>query len=262
MWEGRPRRALAALVLAIALVLAAAVGALAAAKQTVRAGNLIVTVEGGFTPKRLPAREPAPITLQAKSTLDTVDGARLPIAKTLTLDFDKHTDIDTTGLPKCDTGKLFNTLTAQAKRICADALVGTGRAGAEIYFPEQAPFFASGALLIFNGPPQGGEPRLIFHVYARVTAPTTFVTTAEITRVRKGIYGHRVVIKIPTILAGQGSLSFAEMTIRKSWTHRGKRRDLLLATCPTGRFFVRGDLDFTDGRRMAGKVLRTCTPAG
>jgi hypothetical protein len=251
----------AALLIAVAALLAVSFGP-SALGQTVRAGNLIVTVEGGFTPKRLPASKPAPITLRAKSTLKTVDGGRLPAAQTLTLDFDKHTGIDTTGLPTCSVGKLLNTLTANARQICAGALVGTGRAGAEIYFPEQEPFFASGALLIFNGPPKGGQPRLIFHVYARVPAPTTFVTTADMSRIRKGVYGTRVVIKIPSIVAGQGSLSFAEMEIRKSWTHRGRKRNLLLATCPTGRFFVRGDLSFSDGTKMSGKVLRTCTPVG
>jgi hypothetical protein len=261
MWDGRSGRARIALLLALIAALLISIAATAPG-QVVRAGTLIVTVEGGFTPKRLPSREPAPITLKAKSTLETADGGRLPIAKTLTLDFDKHTDIDTTGLPKCSVGKLHNTLTAQAERICASSLVGTGRAGAEIYFPEQPPFFASGEMLIFNGPPKGGQPRLIFHVYAMVPAPTTFVTTADMSRLKGGIYGTRVVIKIPTIVAGQGSLSFAELQIRKSWTHRGKKRDLLLATCPTGRFFVRGDLSFTDGTKMAGKVLRTCTPAG
>jgi len=261
MWDGRSGRARAALPFAVALALAVTLGPAALGAQTVRAGNLIITVDGGFTPKRLPAREPAPITLRAESTLRTADGGRIPAARNLTLDFDRHTGIDTKGLPTCKVGKLHNTLTAQAKRICAESLVGTGRAGAEIYFPEQEPFFASGALLIFNGPPKGGQPRLVFHVYAQVPAPTTFVTTADLSRIGRGTYGTRVEIKIPSIVAGQGSLSFARMTIRKSWKHRGRQRDLLLATCPTGRFFVRGNLSFADGTKMSGKVIRSCTPA-
>jgi hypothetical protein len=246
---------------ALALALAAMIGP-SALGQTVRAGNLIITVDGGFTPKKLPRREPAPITLRAKSTLRTVDGSHLPAARKLTLDFDKHTSIDTTGLPTCGIGQLQNTLTAQAKRVCGKALVGTGRAGAEILFPEQPPFFASGAMLIFNGRPKGAQPVLIFHVYARVPAPTTFVTTADISKASGGTYGTRVVIKVPSIVAGQGSLSFAEMEIRKTWIHRGRKRNLLLATCPTGRFFVRGNLSFAGGTRMSGKVIRSCTPIG
>ena len=36
-------------------------------------------------------------------------------------------------------------------------------------------------MLIFNAPPNHGHPVFIFHVYAFVPAPTTFITTAQIT---------------------------------------------------------------------------------
>ena len=83
-------------------------------------------------------------------------------------------------LPSARPAKLENTLTAQAKQLCPDAIIGSGQAGAEIAFPEQAPFFAKAPMVIFNGPPKNGHPVFIFHVYAHVPAPTTFVTTAEI----------------------------------------------------------------------------------
>jgi hypothetical protein len=241
------------MVAGVGVVASSAVG------QTVRAGNLIVTVEGGFRPHKLPSDTPAPIVLKAKSTIRTADGTHPPAAKTLSLEFDKHAAINTRGLPTCSVGRLLNTLTDQAQSICGKSLVGTGRAGAEILFPEQPPFFASGRMLIFNGRPKGGRKVLIFHVYARVPAPTTFVTTAVISKA-SGIYGTRTEIKIPTIVAGQGSLTFAELEIGKSWTFRGRRQHLLLATCPTGRFITRGDLSFHDGSRMKGKVIRSCSP--
>ena len=114
-------------------------------------------------------------------------------------------------------------------------------------------------MLVFNGRPKGGHQVLIFHVYARVPAPTTFVTTAVISKA-SGIYGTKTEIAIPTIVAGQGSLTFATLEIKKDWTYKGKKEHLLLATCPTGRFFTRGDLKFADGTEMRGKVLRSCSP--
>ena len=63
-----------------------------------RAGNLVVTVEGGFTPHRLPKKEPASITLSARSTIETADGTHLPALDFLKLEFDKHTGVDTDGL--------------------------------------------------------------------------------------------------------------------------------------------------------------------
>jgi hypothetical protein len=239
-----------------------AFGALAVAGaggQTVRAGNLIVTVEGGFTPQKLSRTEPGSITLSARSTIRTADGTHLPALKTLHLLFDKHTGAYTKGLPTCRVGQLINTLTAQAKRACGDAQIGSGQAGAEIAFPEQDPFFAKAPMLIFNGPPKGGRPVFIFHVYAHVPAPTTFVTTGLLKKA-KGLYGTDVELKIPTIVSGQGSLSFAELSIHRTWRYKGQKRTLLYGTCPSGHFFVRGDLLFTDGFRMAGKVVRSCTP--
>jgi hypothetical protein len=229
--------------------------------QTVKAGNLVVTVDGGFAPKKLPRTTPAPISLNAETTLAAADGSHPPAAKTLSLEFDKHASINTRGLPTCSVARLANTLTAQAKGICRSSLVGEGEAGAQIAFPEQEPFFAKGKMLVFNGQPKGGNQLLIFHVYARVPAPTTFVTTALITKA-SGVYGTKTTIKIPTIVAGQGSLTFAKIRIKHDWTYKGRREHLLLATCPTGRFFTRGDLSFADGTRMRGKVLRSCSPIG
>jgi hypothetical protein len=256
--RGSVRRGRIAVGLA-ALALLALAGS-SASGQTVRAGNLIVTVEGGFTPHKLPKVDPASITLSARSTIRTADGTHLPALDFLRLEFDKHTGVNTKGLATCTIARLQNTLTTQAKRFCRDAIIGSGQAGAEIAFPEQEPFFAKAPMVIFNGPPKNGHPVFIFHVYAHVPAPTTFITTAEIGRA-SGLYGTSVYIKIPTIVAGQGSLSFAELSIHRKWAKAGKEQTLLYGTCPSGHFFVRGALTFKGGFKMAGKVVRSCTPS-
>jgi len=258
-WSERRRKRRAAVTACSVAVAIVGLFVAGAGGQTVRAGNLIVTVEGGFTPHKLSRTEPGAITLSARSTIRTADGTHLPALKTLHLLFDKHTGANTKGLPSCSVGKIANTLTNQAKRACGDALIGTGQAGAEIALPEQAPFFAKAPMLIFNGPPKNGRPVFIFHVYAHVPAPTTFVTTGVLNKA-SGLYGTDVELKIPTIVSGQGSLSFAELSIHKTWTHKGKKQTLLYGTCPNGHFYVRGELSFTDGFKMAGKVVRSCTP--
>jgi hypothetical protein len=240
----------------------AALGATALAKpQVVKVGNLIITVDGSVFPSRLPADSYAPVGLRAEARLETADGSHLPAARHMIVEFDKSGYLNTKGLPHCTVGKLRNTLTTEAKRVCAKSLVGFGRAGAEIEFPESAPFFASGQMLIFNGPPKRGRPVLIFHVYAHVPAPTTFVTTAVIGKA-SGAYGTRVEITIPTIVAGQGSLTFARMVMKKQWRAGGKKQHLLLAKCPQGRFLTRGKLTFADDTVLSGKVIRSCSPTG
>lgn len=263
--SGRKRGAPAGRVLAglaAFALLALAVPLFASAEgQTVKVGNLVINVKGGFSPKRLPRDSYAPIALNAQATIRTADGTHLPAAKVFNLEFDKHGRLNTKGLPRCGVVKILNTVTEQAERLCHSAMVGSGRAGAEIEFPEQKPFFASGKLIVFNGKPKGGRPVLVFHVYAFVPAPTTFVTTARIEKA-EGLYGTRVKIRVPTIVAGQGSLTFAKVRLGKSWRLKGGREHLLEAMCPTGRFYTRGDLSFADGSRLAGRVLRSCTPIG
>ncbi|HWP33545.1 MAG TPA: hypothetical protein VNL97_07335, partial [Solirubrobacterales bacterium] len=60
---------------AMSVVLAAALTALGAAHlapaETVRLGNLIITIEGGVSPSKLPRRTPAPITLKVSGSVAT-----------------------------------------------------------------------------------------------------------------------------------------------------------------------------------------------
>lgn len=252
-------RALGALLAAAAIAAAALVGA--AQGQVIRLGNLVVEVEGGVSPKALPKGTPAPITLNVSGSVKSADGSHVPALKTLALQFDKHGHLYTKGLATCQASKLRSTLSAKAKQICADALVGQGRVGAQIAFPEQAPFGASGPLLIFNGTPKGTKPVLIFHVHANVPAPTTFVTEGVISKA-SGKYGTSTEIEIPTITGGQGSLTSFNATVGKTWTYKGKKRSLLSASCPTGSLYAHGEFVFVDGSRLAGDVVKSCGGVG
>ncbi len=243
--------------LAAALLAPLAILATAAFGETVRVANLIVSIEGSVSPAKLPKGPPAPITLTVSGQIKTADGSHVPALKTLSLKFDRHGQIYTKGLPTCRVSQLESTVTAQAKRVCGPALVGTGRASAEIALPEQAPFDAGGPLLIFNGAPKGGRPVLIMHVYAHVPAPTTFVTTGVVGKA-SGKYGTQTVIKIPTIVAGQGSLTSFTATIHKTWTYKGQKRSLLYASCPTGSLFAHGEFSFADGTEISGDVAKSC----
>jgi hypothetical protein len=253
------RRKIAITLLAMAALAAALIAQ--AAADTVHVGNLEITIEGGISPTKLPKKTPAPISLNVNGTLRTEDGTHPPALKTLDLLFDKYGHLNTKGLATCTVGKLQSTLTSQAKKVCGPALVGTGKVSADIALPEQAPFSASGPLLIFNGAPKNGKQVLIFHVYAHVPAPTTFVTTAVISK-HSGKYGTEAQITIPTIVGGQGSLTAFAATLQKSWTYKGKRESLLTASCPTGKLVAHGDFTFADGTKAAGDVVRPCTGVG
>ena len=170
------------------MALAVAVYGPSAAATTVTAGNLVINVDGGVSPKALPKRKPAPITLRVRGSIRTSDGAHVPALHTLALKFDKHGTIFTRGLPTCPVGRITNTLTVQAKRACRKALVGTGKVTAEVQFPDSQPVPAQGTLLIFNGRPKGRKPVLIQHAYVSYPVAATVITKAVITNLR-GRYG-------------------------------------------------------------------------
>jgi hypothetical protein len=248
----------------LALASLAGIAALAAlfiasaSAQVVRAGNLVMTIDGNIAPKKLPKKTPAPIALNLSGSLATSDGTHPPAIKEVFLEFDRNGHLNTKGLPSCTPGKLQSTLTTQARKACGSALIGSGRAEAEIAFPEQAPFSAGGPLLIFNGS-AGNKQKLILHVYAKVPAPTTFVTTAVIGK-GKGPYGLSARVKVPTITSGQGSLIGFKAKISKKFTHKGKRQSVLTATCKSGTLRARGDFLFSGSPKLSGSVTRPCTP--
>jgi len=255
-----PRRPTkAALALTLALCLGAICASLALA-TTVTVGNLVVQIEGKITPAKLSKTKPTPLTLHLEGKISSTSpnpNEQIPALRTLNLQFDKHGSINTKGLPTCTTQKLISTTTQKAEAACHSSLIGKGKAGAEIYFPEQAPFAASGPMLIFNGPPKGHNPVLIIHVYADVPAPTTFVTTGEISKAH-GKFGTSTSIQIPTIVGGQGSLTSFEATIGKTWKLKGKKQSLLTADCPTGSLFAHGEFDFLNGTKISGEIAKSC----
>ncbi len=232
--------------------------AVSAFGEVVQSGNLIIGVQGSIHPSRLPKDTLAPISLEIGSTIKTANNSRVPVLSTISLEFNRHGAIDTQGIATCSVSKLQNTLTAQAERICGSALVGKGSAAGEISLPEQAPFDASGPMLIFNGKPQGGQPVLIIHVYADVPAPTTFVTTAVIKKAA-GKYGPSIKVKIPTIVGGQGSLISFNATLDK----------IVRADCPApGSIggavfpFAKASFEFADGSRASSDLVRECQVKG
>jgi hypothetical protein len=254
----RGRGVLLGAMAAMALVGALVVGNAVAKSQKVVLGNLVIELDGSVSPSKLSKSTPQPITLNLSGKAGTNDGTHVPPLKELFVEFDKNGHLNTKGLPSCTVGKLQSTLTAQAKAACGSALIGQGRATAEIAFPEQAPFSAGGPILIFNGS-KGNKQMLIFHVYAKVPAPTTFVTTAQISK-GKGPYGTAARVKIPTITSGQGSLTSFKASIFKKFNYRGQKQSVLTATCKTGTLKARGDF-FFQGLTLSGKVSRACTPA-
>jgi hypothetical protein len=237
------RKIVAGVVVALLVVAATA----SAFKVHVRAGNLVLDAEGDFAPKALPKHENAPIITHGGGKLSTVSGELPPILDTFVLEFDKHGALDTTGLAVCTKGKLVATDVATARRACKDAIVGQGFGSAVVKFPEQGPIKVGSPITLFNGPKKDGNDTIIAHAHLDYPGPATFIVPIVIEKIHKGVYGYRVVVRIPKIAGGYGHPIQGAARVGRKWILKGKEHSYINARCETGHFQVRGEFSFKAG---------------
>lgn len=252
--------------LSTAALLALAIVALAVAKSekpfVATVGNLRITANGNFSPTLLPKNKLAPITLDLSGKIETLDHTHPPAVQEVVIETDKNGSINAKGLPVCTSGKLQAQTTAKAKAICGSAIVGEGKTSVEVAFPEQAPFIVKSELLVFNGGVSGGKTKVLVHAYLSSPVSAAVVVPVTVSKIHNGRYGLKTVAKIPKIAGGYGSpLSFS-LKVGRRFTAKGKQQSYLLAKCPDGHLNAKGVGIFSDGTRLAGSLVRTCTPKG
>jgi len=250
------KKTLTATVLALTL-LAGVVGSAYALE--LRAGDLIINADGGFAPTALPKYQNAPITLYGGGKLSTVSGSLPPILQTITIYFDRHGSVQTTGLEVCPAGKLQATTVAAARRACPGAIVGKGAGHAIVAFPESRPIPISSPITLFNGPRKHGNPTVFAHAYTTVPVATTFVVPIVIERIHDGIYGYRTKATIPKIAGGSGVPISGHLKIGRKWTYKGRHYSYVNARCEDGRLQAKGEFTFKDGTFLTGTLFRPCT---
>ncbi len=246
------------IVLAVALTASTAAVATATKPTVVRAGNLVLRINGGFAPKKLPKKKLAPIRLFGSGNISTVDGAQPPVAKTISIDFDKQGTINARGLARCTAGRLQARPTGEAKKACRKAIVGKGSTTVRVAFPDSIPFNATGPLVFFNGGVKGKTTTLLIHAYVAVPTPTAIVTTVKVKKIHKGRYGTRATAKIPVIAGGSGAVTRFNLSIKRDFKRGGKRQSYLLARCQRGSLAAHGIGTFSDGTRLTGTIVRPC----
>jgi hypothetical protein len=238
---------------ALVAVAAVSLAGIASAEKavTVQAGNLKLTFNGGFSPKKLSKKKLTPITLTASGDIATVDGSQPPAMKEFVLETDKNGAINVKGLPTCKSGQLQSQDTKNAEKICKKAIIGSGQASALIAFPESKPIPATSKIIVFNGGFKGGTTTLFIHAYLTIPVPAALVTTVKIKKISNGRFGLKSVASIPEIAGGSGSLTHFNLTINK--------KGVLTAKCPDGKLQAHGTAVFKDGTRASAEIIRTCT---
>lgn len=229
----------------------------AADAALVRFENLILTADGGFTPRNLPRHSYAPISFEGHANLRAVDGGRPQAVRQIVLDFDRDGRLSTAGLPVCDPAALVEATPDEARARCPRAIVGDGRVDAMIALSGGA-VMAGSPLTIFNGPRQEGHPTAVLHARTTVPSIQTFVITVPIER-RPGEFRYRVTVDVPPIAAGMGSLTHIDATVGRRYRFGGARRSYVSARCSDNVLRTHGRLTFAEGLLIDGSIDKGCT---
>lgn len=245
---------------ALALVAAAVAAGDLGNRQEKCAGVLCVADNGGISPTKLPKHRGAPIDARLIGEISTRDGSHPPALQDLEADVERTIEVDAVGLPTCKESQLQATSSAAAKKVCGDAIVGSGTTEVEVAFPEQKPFRSTGPLLLFNGGVHGATTTVFLHAYVDVPAPTAVIVRATVTRIHQGRFGLRLKAHIPVVAGGAGSATAFDLKIGRRYTYKGRKKSFLTASCPTGRWATKGNLLFSDRTRLGFTHVFTCTP--
>jgi hypothetical protein len=224
----------------------------------VRAGNMVLEINGDINPRVLPKHELAPIGVWGSGKLKTIDGSHPPALEEAVFDADKDVFVSVKGLPTCAVRQLEARATKNAEAVCGSAILGRGTATVEVAFPEQKPIVSTGPLVLFNGGERRGVVEVLAHAYVNVPAPTAVVATAEVSRVDKEGLGLHIEVEVPKIAGGAGSVVGARFSMRRVYTYKGKRRSVISGRCPDGHILGRGSFTYSDETVLSGSILRNC----
>ncbi len=250
---------------AVAFCLAGASLALA---EVVQHGTLRLAVQGNLSPKTLPRTGTAPVSVKVGGRVSTTDGAEPPQLQKLTIEINRHGQIDGTGLPTCQAEEIQTASNGRALAACGPALVGEGKFTGTISLPGTAPFPLEGKLLLFNAV-EHGRPALLGHIYSPHPFATSFVIGFSIRSERHGDYGTVLTANLKQALGTKKNLTGIEMTLSRRYTYQGKARSYVSAGCPAPKGFpsanyplARTSFAFAGGAKLTTVLNRTCGARG
>jgi len=246
-------RRIATLICAGALVLAASA---AGEGALVEVNGLVLRADGGFQPRSLPRRQFAPIDFEGHFDISGKGGRGAPVLESAVVDFDRDGRLSAGGLPVCAPEQIASASPAQARSVCAGAIVGTGHLAAAIQLGSGALTVRS-PLTIFNGPPQGGNPTALLHAQITVPAPQTFAIVVPIEK-RRGEFRYRARLEVPEIAGGLGALTHVDVKVGRRFSAGGQRRSYVSAHCSDGILRTHGRFTFGEGTIVDGSVEKAC----
>jgi hypothetical protein len=244
-----------------ALVLALAIAALAAASATgdealVEVNDIVLRADGGFQPQTLPKRRFVPIDFQGYIDLSPRRGGPLPPLQQALIDFDRDGRLSVAGLPTCAPETVAQLGTAEARRTCRGAIVGTGHVGAALASLGSG-IQTTAPLTIFNGPRLITGPSVVFHARTVAPTPEVYAILIPIERLAGG-FRYRARIELPPLAGGLGALTHLDVDIGRRYRAGGRSRSYVSARCSDNVLQTHGHFTFADGTVISGLVEKYC----
>jgi hypothetical protein len=256
------RRAYPLLTLCAGLAVLFLIGAPAGAERA-QDGTVIVSLDGGISPNKLPRDRPAPVAVHLAGGVSTSDDSPLPRVNWIRLELAWRGQLFTKGLAVCPRERLGDSTSRQALNACGDALVGRGKLYAVIFLPNQTPFGVHANLLTFNGRTKSGDPAVWAHAYSS-KPPVSFVIPFEV-RHQPGAFRTVLVTTIRRSVGPWPHVANFHIRVEKTFMYRGERRSYLSASCPVPPHFTAGFLSlaratytFAGGTQVTTESVRSC----
>jgi hypothetical protein len=255
----------AAGLIALALLVGLGLAAGAAQGEVEKGGNVIVTFDGGISPRALPRTGVAPVTVSVDSSFAAADGTDPPPQlQDISIGINRDGKVFDRGLPTCRVRKIQPTTIRAARRICGGAIVGSGHVQVRVHLTNQEPFTFTGPLLVFHAERSGGNRRLLAQVYGR-KPPSAFVLTFKILE-RKGTFGTVIKTTLPKPARSWAYVTHFDMRLRRIYTYQGERHSYISAGCPAPEGFpgavypfARSKFGFAGGNEVTTTLIRDCT---
>jgi hypothetical protein len=230
-------------------------------------GNLIVSLNGGISPVKLPRDRPVPVAVYLEGGVNTADHSPLPRVNRLKLELGWRGELLTMGLPVCPPIRLKGRSTARALASCGNALVGRGKLRAKIFLPDQTPFTVRAYLLAFNGRTKVGRRAVLVHAYTS-DPPISFVIPFIVHR-QDGAFKTVLVTTLRRAVGTWPHVASFKVDVARSFLYRGRRRSYLNAKCPLPSNFSAGFLSFAratyifqGGKQLTIESVRSCRARG
>jgi hypothetical protein len=217
-------------------------------------------VDGALTPKRLPRKGSAPVSVSVKGEIEALGGTEdLPQLQKLQIAINSAGHLDVAGIPHCRIGHINPSTNRQALEACRSSLIGEGSFSANVVLPEQSPFPSKGKLLAFNGT-IGRQPAVFAHIYGTDPLPTSYVFAFRITQRPKGTYGTILETSFPRATGDWGYVTGLELNLDKRF---------LTAGCPAPAGFskvvfplMKTSFQFKGGLNLQNTLTRSCQAKG